>query len=209
MAQRIPKHRDLKQEILVSAKRLFLEEGYGNTSMRKIAADVGISPTTIYLYYEDKAEVMHALHQEGFKLLSAQFNTLQNVIQPFERLKAMGRCYIQFALDNRDFYEIMFIMKEPLEHLMDGKGCSTGWEEGDMALQYLIGTIEDCQKNGYFQQYDSKVLSLLVWSNIHGLCSLSLNGHLELLSGKMGENVPAGEIIRQSFEVYSKMIEKL
>lgn len=113
-AKKKRKHKgDLRDEILSAAKKLFLAHGYLNTSMRKIAAKVGISPTTIYLYYRDKADVIHALHQEGFKILAEQFKILENVEHPFERLKAMGRCYINFALGNRDFYELMFIMQEP------------------------------------------------------------------------------------------------
>ena len=51
------KHKeDLKQSILDAAKKLFLTDGYGATSIRKIAAEIEFSPTTIYLYYKDKAE---------------------------------------------------------------------------------------------------------------------------------------------------------
>ncbi|MEJ0102030.1 MAG: helix-turn-helix domain-containing protein [Bacteroidota bacterium] len=109
------KHKvDLKQSILAAAKKLFLEDGYEATSIRKIAAEIEFSPTTIYLYYKDKNEIAHALHEEGFKILSERFTVLAQVEHPFERLKAMGRIYMQFALENIDFYEIMFIMKEPL-----------------------------------------------------------------------------------------------
>lgn len=202
-------HEDLKQVILQAAKKLFLHQGYPNTSMRKIATEVGISPTTIYLYYKDKAEVMHALHQEGFKLLATQFEALRNVDDPFERLKAMGRCYIGFALENRDFYMIMFMMEEPLEHLEEASNCEIGWEEGEAAFQYLLSTVEACQEAGYFTLYDSKVLSLLIWGNMHGLCALEINGHLQLISDKMAEGVDSKEIIRNSFDMYVTMLEKL
>ena len=113
--ERKEKHKEeLKLKILDSAKSLFLKQGYEATSLRKIAEQVEISPTTIYLYYKDKSDIIYALHQEGFKLLGAQFLVLQQVEDPFERLKAMGRIYMSFALENPDFYELMFIMKEPL-----------------------------------------------------------------------------------------------
>ena len=73
---------DLKQSILDAAKKLFLSEGYGATSIRKIAAEIEFSPTTIYLYYKDKAEIAHALHQEGFKELGARFAVLATVAGP-------------------------------------------------------------------------------------------------------------------------------
>jgi len=199
---------NLKHAILDAAKTLFLMEGYKNTSMRKIAAEVGISPTTIYLYYKDKAEIMHALHQEGFKLLTGQFKTLQYVQDPFERLKAMGRCYINFSLENHGFYEIMFVMKEPLEHLNNTPECD-GWEEGEAAFQALLSAVGACQEAGYFKDIELHELALLLWSNLHGLCSLKSSGHLDLLTKKINEQADVSKILQESFELYASMIEKI
>ena len=44
----------LRQDILDAARDLFIEEGYENTSMRKIAERIEYSPTTIYYYFKDK-----------------------------------------------------------------------------------------------------------------------------------------------------------
>lgn len=210
------KRKEISREgILKAAKELFLKNGYEATSIRNIAAAVGISPTTIYLYYKDKAEIMHALHQEGFKLLSAKFSALYHVGDPFERLKAMGRCYIDFAIKNHDFYEIMFVMKEPLEHLEQAKGKKKGsadpcWEEGDAAFQSLISTVADCQQNGYFNGYDTHVLALLIWSNMHGLCVLKNDGRLDMLSRKtIGEEADGTQVLQHSFEIYTHMLRKI
>lgn len=115
IAERRSKHKEnLRQAILDAAKKLFLRDGYHATSIRKIAQEIEFSPTTIYLYYKDKAEIAHALHIEGFKLLGQQLSVVQHIDDPFERLKVMGRIYIQFSLENTDFYELMFVLKEPM-----------------------------------------------------------------------------------------------
>lgn len=200
---------NLRDAILEAAKKLFLRHGYENSSMRKIAKEVDISATTIYLYYQDKADIMHALHQEGFKLLSAQFKTLLQVEHPFERLKAMGRVYINFALENRDFYEIMFIMKEPLQHLESAEECDPGWEEGDAAFQALLTVVQACQDQGYFKGYDLYNLALLIWANMHGLCALKNNGHLALLMRKLDEKAVVSQVMQESFDMYAQMIERI
>ncbi len=201
------KHKEnLKQSILDAAKLLFLKNGYEATSIRKIAAEIEFSPTTIYLYYKDKAEIIHALHQEGFKMLSEQFKVLRNVEDPFERLKAMGRSYINFALENRDFYEIMFVMKEPLLHIE--KAAEEGWEEGDAAFQTLVSTIAECQEHGYFKGYQTDAFALLVWSNIHGLCTLNINGRLDFICGKT-ETRGVGGMMQQTFEIYIDVLKRV
>lgn len=175
--KRLKHKEDLRKKILEVAKALFLKHGYDAVSIRKIAEKIAISPTTIYLYYKDKGDVIYALHQEGFKMLSAQFTVLRSVEEPFERLKAMGRSYIRFALENPDFYELMFIMRDPINFI--DKHCSKEWEEGGQAFESLLNTVEDCKSHGYFAQVDLHHMALYIWSTIHGMCSLKLQGHLD------------------------------
>lgn len=198
---------NLKDEILQAAKKLFLEVGYAKTSMRRIASDVGVSATALYLYYKNKADIMHALHQEGFKILNQEFKILRLVENPLERLKAMGRGYIAFALENPDFYEIMFIMKEPLKHI-ERDGGDSEWE-GLTAFNALRNVISNCQDHGYFKGYNRDELALMVWGDMHGLCALQNNGHLGMLVERMDEKIELSEVMQSSFKLYTKMIENL
>ena len=47
-----------KAEIIAIAHSLFLQCGYEETSMAKLAQQVGISPNTIYWYFKDKDEIL-------------------------------------------------------------------------------------------------------------------------------------------------------
>ena len=176
--ERKERHReDLKQRILDAAKKLFMKHGYEATTIRKIAAEIEFSPTTIYLYYKDKNDMLYALHQEGFLVLGKQMQPLVQVDHPFERLKAMGREYLRFALENSDFYELMFVMKEPLQRLEDHCGPDQ-WEEGVAVFDFLLQTVQQCMELGYFKGHDPQTFSLWVWSAVHGLCTLHMHGHL-------------------------------
>lgn len=198
------KHKeDLKQSILEAAKKLFIKDGYEATSIRKIAAEIEFSPTTIYLYYKDKSAISHALHQEGFKLLASQFSILGYIENPFERLKAMGKVYMQFALENNDFYELMFNRAEPL-------GCvDDHWEEGEQAFRLLLMNVQACQEAGYFKSFDPEAFSLFIWSTMHGLCTLKIKGHLdEVIKHKtILQDVP--DVFKHTFETFIATLEKL
>ena len=200
------KHKeDLKQSILDAAKKLFLEDGYEATSIRKIAAEIEFSPTTIYLYYKDKNEIAHALHEEGFKLLSERFSVLAHVEHPFERLKAMGRIYMQFALENRDFYEIMFVMKEPIT-----EACiEDEWDEGKRAFTTLLNTIKDCQQAGYFKAFEPNAFSLVVWSTMHGLSTMKIHGQLDLVVKKKEILTHVEDVFTHTFECFVQLLETL
>ncbi|HMR91167.1 MAG TPA: TetR/AcrR family transcriptional regulator [Chitinophagaceae bacterium] len=201
------KHKeDLKQSILDAAKQLFQREGYEATSIRKIAAEIEFSPTTIYLYYKDKAEIAHALHREGFKIMADQFRVLSYIEDPFERLKAMGRVYLQFAIDYADYYELMFVMKEPIQHI---SGCfdMEEWKEGAEAFHLLQSNIIACQEAGYFKGFDPTAFSMVVWSTMHGLCTLKLHGHLDHVIREKGLFEGVEDALQHTFETFVQFLK--
>jgi AcrR family transcriptional regulator len=207
VAERKEKHKeDLKKDILEAAKQLFTEKGFESTSIRAIAEKIEYSPATIYLYYKDKNEIVHALHSEGFKLLVSHFAVLNTVSHPFERLKAMGRAYIQFAMQNPDIYKLLFVMEEPLKHVAN---CFEDWDEGDVAFDILLKTVGECQQNGYFKGFDVGLLSFSIWSSMHGLCTLRSSGHLEHVAEARANGLELDTLMSATFETFVAMLEKL
>jgi AcrR family transcriptional regulator len=207
VTERKVKHReDLKKDILEAAKELFITKGLESTSIRNIAEKIEYSPATIYLYYKDKNEIVHALHSEGFKMLVSHFEVLGHITNPFERLKGMGRAYIQFAVQNPDIYQLIFIMKEPLQHVAN---CFEDWDEGDRAFDILLKTIEDCQRSGYFKQFDKTLLSFVIWSTMHGLCALRTSGHMEHVAAARAKDVNLDQLTSHAYETYVTMLEKM
>jgi AcrR family transcriptional regulator len=91
---------ELKARILTEAKRLFLEKGIEQTTIRNIADAVQYSVGTVYVYYKDKNAILHELHRQGFAQLSGDMQVLLHVKNPMERLLAMGRIYLNFAMKN-------------------------------------------------------------------------------------------------------------
>ena len=60
---------EMRQLILEAAKKIFLEKGYEQASIRNIAEVIEYSPGTIYLYFKEKDEIFHELHEQGFRKL--------------------------------------------------------------------------------------------------------------------------------------------
>jgi AcrR family transcriptional regulator len=198
---------ELKKEILDAAKQLFNEKGYDATSIRAIAERTDYSPSTIYLYFKDKNEIIHALHQEGFKLLVSHFKVYTVIEHPFERLKALGRAYIQFAMQHPDLYELIFLMPEPLQHV---ESCGlVDWNEGDRAFDILVKTIADCQTRGYFTGMETERVAFVVWSTMHGLCTLRTSGHLGHVAAAKSSGLDLDTLMMSAFEMFSSMLERL
>jgi AcrR family transcriptional regulator len=163
---------DLKRRILDAATELFIQKGFEETSIRNIAQIIEYSPTTIYLYFKDKAEILHAIHSDAFALLNSRFAVLQYISDPFERLKAMGKIYLDFAMEHKALYDLMFILKEPMDSLE--KQEKEDWNEGKRAFEGLKETVKVCIDQGYFPEADPEVVSFYIWSSLHGMCSLEI-----------------------------------
>jgi len=193
--------------ILEAAKKLFVQEGYEATSIRKIAKEIEFSPTTIYLYYKDKNDIMYALHKEGFTMLREKFQVLMSVEHPYERLKAIGKTYIEFGLHNPEFYEVMFIMKEPMAFI-DSNCAEDEWPEGQRVFDFLEQTISDCQEMGYFKGMPAQVLALQAWLLVHGLVCAYISRHLIKLSTKLNPDIEVVDLVNHVFQSYVYFLEK-
>jgi AcrR family transcriptional regulator len=154
--------------ILDAARKIFLEKGYFQASLRNIAEEIDYSPGTIYLYFKDKDEIFHALHEEGFRRMLEKMQPLEHVADPFERLKAMGLVYLDFARNNKDFYDLMFIIQAPIKHEPEKEE----WPMGERTLDYLKNVIKQCKEKGHFKGQDIDYLSFTIWSTMHGMCAL-------------------------------------
>jgi AcrR family transcriptional regulator len=192
---------EMRSLILDAARKIFLEKGYYQASIRNIAEQIEYSPGTIYLYFKEKDEIFHALHEEGFSRLEMQMQPLQHVTEPFERLKAMGRVYMQFALNNKDFYDLMFIMQAPMNHEKDEK-----WKMGHGTLNYLKNVLRDCQAAGRFPGKNIEYLSFNVWSTMHGMCALYCR---ERCQAYHDVNLEPLELMENSFKYFVEMLDKI
>ena len=70
---------NLRQEIMDAARELFVAEGYQSVSMRKIADKISYSPTTIYLYFKDKNDLMHQICEHTFARLAQNIKAIQQL----------------------------------------------------------------------------------------------------------------------------------
>lgn len=161
----------LRQDILDAARELFIKEGYENVSMRKIAEKIEYSPTTIYLYFEDKSDLLHSLCEETFtKMLDSMkaFDSQSN--DPLVCLKKGLRTYIQFGLDHPNHYKVTFIT-HPEHHEKPEKFLNQE-TMGQKAYFHLRAKVEQCIKQQKFRLTDADTATQGLWAAVHGVTSL-------------------------------------
>ncbi len=172
IAERKEREREgVKDLILNAAREILLSDGYENTSIRKIASKIEYSPGVIYLHFKDKNDLLLALHDKAFECkMKALFHSVEHIADPLERLKATGRSYLQYGIENPQDYELMFILSCTMEALAVKEEF---WKDGAMAIGVLKENVRACIDAGYFRKdLNLDQVSLLLWSQTHGLVSL-------------------------------------
>lgn len=68
----------MKRNIINAAIQIMEQEGYEQLSIRKIASKIEYSPTTIYLYYKDKAEIIKDISDHLYDKVTCSVNSFIN-----------------------------------------------------------------------------------------------------------------------------------
>ncbi len=164
---------EMRKLILDTAMKLFLEKGFENITIRQIAEKIEYSPATIYLYFKDKDEIMYTLHREGFEELYRWQQKILPVKDPKKRLRRHAEMYVSFALENPEYYDLMFIKRAPFKKIKEMKlKEGMNWEIGMRSYDLLKKNIEDCMEAGMFRNTDIDVAAFSMWSYVHGIVSL-------------------------------------
>jgi AcrR family transcriptional regulator len=168
--RRAREKKELRQEILDAAREMFVRDGFENVSMRKIAEKIEYSPTTIYLYFQDKADLLDCLCEETFTRLVKKQNVLdQSIADPLERLRKSLRSYVEFGLKHPNHYKVTFMMPPPLDE--PRRGVRSG-ELGKKAFAHLRNTLSLCVEHRLLVIHDVETTAQTMWAAVHGLTSL-------------------------------------
>jgi len=95
---------DLKSRISLTAQELFLTEGVGGVSMRRIADRVGVSATAIYRHFRDKEAILEEIINAGLAILSNYLGPPLQAPDPFQRLKGLIDAYLRFAIEQPRYF---------------------------------------------------------------------------------------------------------
>jgi AcrR family transcriptional regulator len=169
--ERQQKHKEeFKAEILEAALALFAEEGYAKFSMRRLAARIDHSPTTIYLYFRDKDDLLFHISENLYASLLVKMQQLREMpLPPHEILKAACLHYIHYSLAHPEQYKVVFFSNPhlygpPEEYYTRDTVSRRCW----VNICDLVGV---CIQSGFFRPMDCNTLATVLWSAIHGLVS--------------------------------------
>ncbi|HMJ24058.1 MAG TPA: TetR/AcrR family transcriptional regulator, partial [Terriglobales bacterium] len=154
---------------------LFISEGYEGVSMRQVAEKIEYSPTAIYVHFADKEQLFHELCHEDFARLAMVFQSAAMPSNPVDRMREIGRTYVQFGTQYPNHYKLMFMTPHPATELDELDYEVKDNPESD-AYAFLKHSVQQAIDAGYFRDElrDADLISQTLWAAVHGVISLQI-----------------------------------
>lgn len=143
------KNKDKYYRIIDAATKIFAQKGFFKTKVSDIAKEAGVADGTIYLYFDNKDNILISLFEEQMKLvlgnMKEQLSEENNAI---DKIKKFAKVHLKLIELNQPMAEIIQVeLRQSSKFMKEYKN--------DQFMEYLnlIGEIiEEGQREGLFRQ---------------------------------------------------------
>jgi AcrR family transcriptional regulator len=184
-------HGDLRSTLMRAALVLIEENGVKGLALSDAARQAGVSVAAPYRHFNGKEALLAEIAAEGFGMFR---DALARAMQSYpkdkvKRLVEMGVAYVDFALEHRSHFKVMWeggISKEKYPEV--GKAAYE-------AYLLLEGAARDLLPNANPGRQQALVAS--AWSLVHGYATLTLERELEVVTAEQ----EGKKLLRQSLHL--------
>ncbi|MFC4504338.1 MULTISPECIES: TetR/AcrR family transcriptional regulator [Streptomyces] len=149
-------------------------EGAGALTLREIARRAGVSHGAPRRYFPTHVELLSAIARRGFTELGVRVTSALDggPRGPRAQLTELARSYLEFALDNRGMYELMF------RHDLLESGHLRLRDTSLPLFRVLVDLVGRARPGA-----DARAVAGALWANLHGIAQLWRWGSLQLATG--------------------------
>jgi AcrR family transcriptional regulator len=159
-------------EILEAAERIFVADGYEGATIRKIADEVGVSSTALYMHFRDKDEILHEICLQAMQTLLAQNSEIAaRPANSVTRVRLMLEAYVTMGLEHPNAYRLVFCSTQ-----REGAGpirAATA-EIGAKCYATYSGVVREIAAEGRLRIGDADIAAQALWAGCHGLVALMI-----------------------------------
>jgi AcrR family transcriptional regulator len=167
-------HGNLRQDLVTAALQIINRKGVAALTLRGVAKRLGVSQTAPYRHFSSKGALLAGVAAEGFSALLARMEEAVAAAGPdlIARYQATGVTYLRFALEHPAHFTVMYGSRPGDFDVVASA------EPARQGLKLLIEIIAECQRAGLAAPGDPSLVAVKVWSFVHGIAVLFLQGFL-------------------------------
>ena len=162
-----------RERLCEAAARLFVEKGPDGFHMRELANQLGVSAMMPYRYFKDRDEILSVVRARAFRRFADQLEKAHATEGPLVvKSAAVGRAYVQFALEEQTNYRLMFDIAQP-----PGKSVPDLEFQERRARALMSAHVHMLVEAGTLAG-DPDLIARVLWAALHGVIVLHLSGKL-------------------------------
>ena len=150
--------------------QLFAEQGFEGFNMRELARRVGVSSMTPYRYFKDKEAIMSEVRARAFARFADWLE--EHLLAPVADDITLSRAYARYAIQEQAKYRLMFNLIQPASATLPALAAQER-RVREVLTAHLRALADRELISG-----DPELLSLILWSALHGVSALYLSGKL-------------------------------
>jgi AcrR family transcriptional regulator len=159
-----------RAEILAAAERIFVDHGYEGATIRKIADEVGLSSTALYMHFSDKSEILHEICERAFEqLLTMNRAVLDEPGTPEQRMRRLMQSYVRFGFENPNAYRLVYMTRPVEAQQAQSVAQSLGYE----LFGAFVQVVEEAAADGRLRG-ETRATAQALWAGAHGVVSLMI-----------------------------------
>ena len=156
-----------RERILQAAISVFAEKGFYDTRVSEIAKAAGVADGTIYLYFENKDDVLVSIFEDRIEQLLQILQKIATSERPIEeKIRKMVGIQLGLLEEQRDLAEVITVNLRQSSRLLKQYAAPLFTRY----LEVIAGMIASGQKAGVFRQDVSpRVTARALWGALDGL----------------------------------------
>jgi AcrR family transcriptional regulator len=177
-------HGDLRRALVEAARRILEAEGPNALSLRAVARVAGVSPAAPYHHFKDKAELLNAVADDGWKMLDGALVKAKAASPLHAAMNALGVAYVCFARENPALYRVMY------DTARDAEALPENMQKGeDSAYCKVRDTLIEAGADPTATT-DLELATIAAWCAAHGLAEMAGFKQFDHLKQELGGEIP-------------------
>ncbi|WP_374655396.1 TetR/AcrR family transcriptional regulator [Phenylobacterium sp.] len=162
-----------RAEILEAAERIFVAEGYEGATIRKIADEVGVSSTALYMHFPDKSCILLEICQATIRqLLERNAEIAVKPMDAVNRVKLMLETYMRWGFEHPNAYELVFSNVGRLPPNIGEE--ETTADLGAQCYDVFSGVVREIAAEGRLRTGTADSAAQALWASCHGVVALGV-----------------------------------
>lgn len=192
-----------RNDIIDAAERVFFSKDLESATMDEVAEEAELSKGTLYLYFKNKNELLHAIVARAMEQLLEYFKeAVATKGNGLEKIAALGDAYSRFYKTSPDYFDIMLHREKQVfdpESIAQSPNIQRCEMLGNEIFKVMGDTVRLGMEDGSIRRdLNPYLLSVVMWGHSAGILNL-VRTKQPYFEGKL--NVKGEDLINYSREL--------